>query len=99
MSTYLTPEFIAMADDLIRSLVCYTKANRQMVFDIELDGFDLDAARSHFGVGDDIEMVLCYAIDKCTVAIIQGWIPKGIDIQWDNPELAFYLECRQRDSE
>ncbi len=88
-----------MVDNLIRSLVCYTKVNSQMVFDIPLEGFDLDAARSHFGVGDDMEMVHCYPIDKSNIAFIQGFIPKGIDIQWDNPELAFYLECGQRGSE
>lgn len=78
---------------LIRTLTCYSNTNEKIVFDVQLEGFELHKFQSEFGVDSNDPMYECYEVNVGNIPFLKQYIPKVVDINWDFNNYAYFIEA------
>ncbi len=77
---------------LIRTLSCYSNKNEQLVFDVQLQNFDLGKFQIEFHVGEGNPMYDCFTISAKNLPFLKSFLPLSIGINWDFNNYSYIVE-------
>ena len=79
-----------------RFLAIYSNSNERHVIDVKFETFDIIEFRSRFKAEGDELMYDSYEVVSNNVAFVKSKLPKNVNIQWENSDLSFFIECREK---
>lgn len=80
---------------IIRTLTCYSTSDERMVFDVQLQGFDLEKFQREFEIDGSDLMFDCYEVKVSNLPFLQEFIPSAVGINWDFNNYAYFIEAIQ----
>mgnify|MGYP003638761915 CR=1 FL=1 len=78
---------------IIRILTCYSSVDEKIVFDAQLEGFDLNEFQKEFGVDPCNPMYDCYEVKVANIPFLKRYLPKLVGINWDFNNYAYFVEA------
>lgn len=78
---------------LIRTLSCYSKNDEHLVFDVQLQGFDLSKFQKEFCVSNDNPMYDCFPVSVKNIAFLKSYLPPNVGIDWDFNHYSYMVEA------
>ncbi len=78
---------------LIRTLTCYSNSDERIVFDVQLEKFDLAGFQKEFGIEENNPMYDSYEVKAKNVPFTKLFVPSSIGINWDFNDYAYFIEA------
>ncbi len=78
---------------IIRTLTCYLNSNERIVFDVQLQGFDLQKFQIEFNVDSENPMYDCYEVKVVNLPFLKQYLPNIVGINWDFNNCAYFIEA------
>ncbi len=82
-----------MEHRLIRTLTCFSNTDERLVFDVQLQDFNLQDFQKEFKESSDNPMYDSYEISVKNLPFLKTYLPKSICINWDFNKYAYFIEC------
>ena len=78
---------------LIRTLSCYSNKNEQLVFDVQLQNFELDKFQVEFRVDKGNPMYDCFPVSAKNIPFLKSFLPLTVGINWDFNNYSYMVEA------
>lgn len=78
---------------IIRALTCYSNSDERLVFDVQLQGFDLAKLQREFHVESGNPMYDSYEVTIKNVPFLKSYLPAVVGINWDFTRYGYYVEA------
>jgi len=78
---------------IIRTLTCYSNSNERIVFDVQLQNFDLVEFQKEFLIDENNPMYDSYELKAKNLPFIKAFVPSTVGIYWDFNNYAYFVEA------